>query len=240
MPAHKDFKRLVRARMTKTGESYTTARAHLLRKKPLAVAAPAAPSPTEFARLAGMSDATIKAKTGCTWERWVRALDRLGAADLPHRAIAELVHRTYKVPDWWAQTVTVGYERIKGLREIGQRRDGGYEASKSRTFSVPIATLYRAFSDKRARGRWLPETDVTVRTATRNKSARWTWPDGTLVQLYFTPRGKGKSQVAVQHGKLTGKEAVAERKAFWADRLGALAETLVTSGRASKTPARVS
>jgi len=30
MPADKDFKRLVRARMGKTGESYTTARAHLL------------------------------------------------------------------------------------------------------------------------------------------------------------------------------------------------------------------
>src|SRR5829696_5483272 len=29
MPADKDFKRLVRARMGKTGESYTTARAHL-------------------------------------------------------------------------------------------------------------------------------------------------------------------------------------------------------------------
>ena len=29
MPTDKDFKRLVRARMGKTGESYTTARAHL-------------------------------------------------------------------------------------------------------------------------------------------------------------------------------------------------------------------
>ena len=29
MPADKDFKRLVRARMGRTGESYTTARSHL-------------------------------------------------------------------------------------------------------------------------------------------------------------------------------------------------------------------
>jgi len=33
MPTNKDFKRLVRARMRKTGESYTAARAHLLTKK---------------------------------------------------------------------------------------------------------------------------------------------------------------------------------------------------------------
>src|SRR2546422_3956023 len=32
MPTNKDFKRLVRARMQKTGEAYTAARAHLLQK----------------------------------------------------------------------------------------------------------------------------------------------------------------------------------------------------------------
>ena len=48
----------------------------------------------------------------------------------------------YKVPGWWAQTVTVGYERIKGLRAVGQRRDGTFEANKSRTFAVPLARLY--------------------------------------------------------------------------------------------------
>ena len=33
MPTGKDLKRLVRARMKKTGESYTAARAQLLKKK---------------------------------------------------------------------------------------------------------------------------------------------------------------------------------------------------------------
>ena len=33
MPTNKDFKRVVRARMTKTGESYTAARAQLLKKR---------------------------------------------------------------------------------------------------------------------------------------------------------------------------------------------------------------
>jgi hypothetical protein len=81
MPTNKDFKRLVRARMQKTGESYTTARAHLLTKKQQSArsAAPAAPAaPAAYAKLAGMSDAAVKAKTGCPWERWVKALDRSG------------------------------------------------------------------------------------------------------------------------------------------------------------------
>ena len=51
MPRDKDLKRLVRARMKKTGEAYTAARAQVLRKSPK----PATPSP-EYAKLAGMAD----------------------------------------------------------------------------------------------------------------------------------------------------------------------------------------
>jgi hypothetical protein len=126
MPTNKDLKRLVRARMRKTGEAYTAARAHII-KKPKAAAASKpnlATTSVDYAALAGMSDEKVKAKTGCTWERWVRALDGKGAERMSHRDIARLVSEKYKVDGWWSQTVTVGYERIKGLRARGQRRDG--------------------------------------------------------------------------------------------------------------------
>jgi hypothetical protein len=232
MPTNKDFKRVVRARMTKTGESYTTARAHLLIKKP----APT-PAPSDFGKLAGMSDATIKAKTGCTWDRWVWALDRVEAHDWEHREIAEYVHEKYKVPGWWSQSVTVGYERIKGLRAIGQRRGGAFEASKSRTFAVPIARLYRAFYDKRVRARWLPGVDLTIRVATRDKSMRITWPGKTSVELYFTSRGPKKGQVAVQHVKLPNKETATRMKQYWEERLDKLGEMLTPAARRRKSVA---
>ena len=71
-----------------------------------------------------MTDAAIAAKTGRTWRQWVDALDADGAASMTHRDIAAMVHAKHHVGDWWAQTVTVGYERVKGLRERGQRRNG--------------------------------------------------------------------------------------------------------------------
>lgn len=222
MTTQKDFKRLVRARMLKTGEAYTTARAHLLNKR-------SPPKPTnkvDYATLAGMSDATIKAKTGCTWERWVTALDRVQAHIWPHREIARYVYETYKVAGWWAQSVTVGYERIKGLRAIGQRRDGGFEASKSKVFSVPLGRLYRSFKDARTRARWLPGVKPAVRTATRDKYMRLTWPDQTLVQIGFLRKGPRKSQVAIQHVKLPDRAAATRMKQYWAERLSALAATL--------------
>jgi hypothetical protein len=220
MPRQKDLKRLVRARMKKTGEAYTTARAHLA-KKPK--------SKTDYAKLAGMGDDKLKEKTGCTWERWVRALDQHGAAEMSHREIAELVSKKYKVPDWWTQTVTVGYERIKGLRARGQRRDGSYEASKSRTFDVPVATLFDAWSDSTVRRRWLDGEGVRVRTATPPKSMRLDWTDGSIIAIGFLPKGKSKSSVAVQHTKLPDRETADRLKKYWSDRLDALRDVLSPS-----------
>jgi hypothetical protein len=180
------------------------------------------PAPCDYARLAGRSDAVLEARTGCTWERWVKALDRVQAYTWSHREIAAHVREKYEIPGWWAQGVTVGYERIKGLRAVGQRRDGSFEATKSRTFAVPLVRLYRAFHDARTRARWLPGVRLTVRAATRGKSMRITWPDRTSVAVAFASKGPGKSQVAVQHEKLADRAAAARAKQYWADRLDAL------------------
>src|SRR2546430_13364536 len=50
-----------------------------------------------------------------------RSLDRAQAYSWPHRRIAAYVRQTYKVADWWCQTVTVGYERMKGLRVVDRK-----------------------------------------------------------------------------------------------------------------------
>ena len=227
MPTNKDFKRLVRGRMQKTGEAYTTARAHLLKAQPRAAASPRqAPTPAEYARLAGKSDAILKQKTGCTWERWVKALDRANASTWPHPKIAKYVQEKYKIPGWWAQSVTVGYERIKGLRAVGQRRDGSFEANKSKTFAAPLPRLYHAFSDARTRARWLPGVDLTIRAATREKSMRITWPDRTSVVVGFLPKGPAKSQVALQHEKLPSRDSSSWMKEYWSERLEALKDML--------------
>lgn len=226
MTAHKDFKRLVRARMQKTGESYTAARARVLKQKPVAVPAPV----LDYAKLAGRSDVTLKQNTGCTWERWVKALDHAKAHTWPHGEIAKYVREKYKIDGWWAQTVTVGYERIKGLRAIGQRRGGAFEASKSKTFAVPLDRLYRAFRDARMRARWLPDTKLTVRSATPEKYMRITWPDQTSVAVGFLSKGAGKSQVAIQHEKLPDQGAATRSKQYWAERLDLLGQVLEKSG----------
>ena len=223
MPRHKDRKRIIRNRMKKTGESYTAARAHVIaRTQPKLPPAPK----IDHAALAGMSDVKIAEKTGRTWREWTRVLDADGAAAMKHRDIAALVHGKHSVGDWWAQTVTVGYERIKGLRERGQRRSGEYEATKSRTFGVPVSTLFEAWADGTARRKWLGGVDAVVRTATAPKSMRLRWPDGTIVAVYFTAKGRNKSSVALAHTKLRDKVQADEAKTYWTARLDALAAVI--------------
>lgn len=223
MPKQKDLKRLIRERMEKTGESYTAARAHLIKKRN--------PDEGEYAEIAGMRDEAVQAKTGKTWKEWVDALDAVNATSKPHREIAQHVAATYdEVSDWWAQQVTVGYERIRGLREAGQRRGGGFDVNKSKTFHVPVADLYDAFAAEDRRPHWLTPDELGVRTANANKSIRGTWGNGTLVDAYFTDKGDAKSSVSVQHRNLPDKAAAEETRAMWTDHLAALGRYLTSNG----------
>jgi hypothetical protein len=241
MTTQKDFKRLVRARMVKTGESYTAARSHFLNNngaerrsagqavtasRTVAPSRPPAGPTVDYEKLAGVSNATIKAKTGCDWKKWTDALDYVQAHEWTHTEIARYVREKFKIDGWWSQSVTVGYERIKGLRAIGQRRSGEFEASKSKTFHVPMSRLYAAFSEKRNRTKWLGEVDLKVGATIKHRSFRMTWTDGKPVAAWFENKGPKKTVVGVTHHKLTDKATAERVKGEWAERLEKLAEVL--------------
>jgi hypothetical protein len=182
------------------------------------------PDTADYAERAGMSDEAVAKATGRTWPEWVALLDGIGAAGMKHGDVALWVHEQTGL-DWWAQTVTVGYERIRGLREVGQRRSGEYEGSRSRTFPVPVTELFKAFTDEERRRRWL-DVPLTIRKATPDRSLRITWDDGTDLHVYLSAKGPSKSAVQIQHCKLPSREAAEAAKAYWSEHLDALARAL--------------
>jgi hypothetical protein len=189
--------------------------------------------PSKNERHGGISSDAVKAKTGRGWNEWIAALDRAGANKWPHKQIAEFVHTEFGIPGWWSQMVTVGYEQAKGLREKHQT-SRGYQASASKTIAVPIAKLYKAWSDPRLRGKWLiGAKSMAIRKATPNKAMRITWTDGkTSVEVGFYAKGAAKSQVAVQHSKLASAKDVEFFKKCWKAALEKLEAML------DKAPAR--
>jgi len=78
-------------------------------------------------------------------------------------------------------------------------------------------------NDSKTRAKWLKEPGIVVRKATTDKSMRITWADGrTNVEISFSPKGEGKSQITIQHNKLSDAQGGERMKAYWGDKLDAL------------------
>ncbi len=219
MTVHKSFKRLVRARMAKTGESYTAARVMLLRAESLGGAG----APT-----LKTSDEKIRERTGRGWEEWFAVLDEWGAADRTHREIARWLAEQMGIHPlaWNAQAITASYELTRGLREVGEK-DDGFAITASKTVAVPVERLYDAVVQPAERRDWLPDGRLTERTVTRPKSARFDWAEGpTRVHVSFLAGGESKSTVAVEHRRLADAGEAERMKTYWRERLGVLKDTL--------------
>jgi hypothetical protein len=220
MTRQRSFKRLVRSRMEKTGESYTAARAVLL-------AGQDEPKATDQPWLV-TSDEKIRERTGRGWEEWFDLLDDWGAAERTHREIARWVAEQLGIGPlvWEAQAVTSSYERARGLRAVGETEQG-FAVSATRTVAVPVERLFDAVVDESQRRSWLPDGELSERTATRPKSARFDWGDGsTRVMVAFDSKGEQKSTMALQHVRLPDAVEADRMKAYWRERVTALKEEL--------------
>ncbi|CAN5294685.1 hypothetical protein BH23CHL9_BH23CHL9_16690 [soil metagenome] len=217
MTTQKTLKRRVRTRAARTGESYTAARAQVLHNvEP--------PAPDAMA-LTGMTDDALRRGSGKTIAEWLEILDAWGATDHSHTEIARWLVAERGIGGWWAQSVTVGYERARGMRARHQIA-GGFAVSVTRTITVGHDRITEAWTDASLRSAWLPDAPMRLRTTTRGGSPRFDWDDPpSRVAVFLVPKG-AKVQVVVSHEKLPDAEAVERLKAFWRDRLGALKELL--------------
>lgn len=170
-------------------------------------------------------DDAVRAKTGRDWSGWCAVLDGEGAAAMSHPEIVAIVRDKYDGGSWWSQMVTVGYERLRGLRQERQGRDGNYAASASKTIPAGAAIAHEFFTDAAKRGRWL-DVDVAIRTQRKPASVRMTWPDNSIVAVWITEKGADKCSVAIDHGKLTDTESVEASKSYWRDALSRLADAV--------------
>lgn len=216
MTENKALKRATRARMAKTGERYTAARRHLV----------AAPDPQPAAPDAWMPDESVRKGSGKGWDEWLRILDDWGATKRTHGEIARYLGKEHGVSGWWSQSVAAGYELARGMRERYKRPDG-YEVSVSKTFPVSADALFAEMTEARRRNAWLDRGTLRMRTTQPGKTARFDFNDGeSRVHAYFVAKGHEKSTLTIQHAKLAEEAGVEKMRAFWKDRLAALAERL--------------
>jgi hypothetical protein len=221
MTEQRSFKLLVRARMAKTGERYTTARAALLNGDDPADIGGGKPTLI-------VPDASIRERTGRGWEEWFDLLDAWGAPERSHRDIAKWVATQLEIEPlgWNAQAITGSYERARLGRAVGQMPDG-FRVTASKTVAAPVERLFDAFVDPSIRRRWLPDADLHERTATRPKSARFDWNGGpSRLHVTFTAKGSDKSTVSLSHERLADAKERDRMKTYWKTAASALQKEL--------------
>ena len=166
----------------------------------------------------------VSEKTGHGLDHWFAVLDRFGAVEKGHTAAARHLLEDHGVDGWYAQGITVSYERERGVRAVHQRLNGRFEVSVSKTMNATAKQVAKAFSDARTRAAWITDADATLATALAKGLAdkkskgfvvrpdglgrfRYKWHD-TTVQLYLTPKSKEKIAVVVTQMKLPSADSV--------------------------------
>jgi hypothetical protein len=246
MTRARSLKQAIRARAAKTGERYTTARRHVLKNLTLVprLGAPRAPEPEPPAARASkkrespISEAKFISKTVHGFDHLFAILDKFDGVKKGHTAAARHLYETHGVDGWYAQGITVAYERARGVRVANQRCDGAFEVSVSKTIPGDVKTIVRALTNAAPRGRLqVPDKTLLPALAAALDSPkskgfvirpdglgryRYKWGD-TTVQFYMVPKAGNKVSVTVTNMNLANAAAVEERRSLWRETLSSLA-----------------
>jgi len=222
MTTQEKFKRRIRERMIKTGERYGAARRALLRPH----GKPDSARRRRWAAEPTHPDDVILANTGHGWDDWVDLIDAGPGRDAGHPAIATWVREEHGISGWWAQGVTVGYERITGIRLPGQMLGGTFTVSKSKVVQLERGTLRAMLLDDR--DDLFPGFETTLRSKESAKALRFGFErDGEplgIVMFSLDPASGERLRVTVTHEKLDSLESGDHWKDFWGEWLSTVEE----------------
>lgn len=167
-----------------------------------------------------VSEERVREHTGRGWQEWVDLIDAGPGRKATHAAIAEWVDQEHRVGGWWAQGITVGYERITGLRLPGQMPDGTFSVSRTKTLALEPDQVRGLIDDDEARTALLPGLQARLRSKPSAKSPRFSLTDSDsgedlgVLQFRVEPTSAA-CRLVVTHDKLPGPAAGQAWKEHW-------------------------
>jgi hypothetical protein len=165
---------------------------------------------TVSSRTDGMSDDALAGATGKGWVEWFALLDATGATSWTHPQIAAWLSTEHRVPSWWCQMVTVGYEQARGMRLPGQRADGTFEVSASATLPVDQQAALDAVVAVVTDALGAPTSESRE---AKYATARWKLEGREVLLATSNPANGGKTSVSLTHQRMSMPEQVAPAKA---------------------------
>lgn len=172
--------------------------------------------------ISNISDKVLKEKTGKGWEEWINILDKDKAIEMNHKEMATHLCNKYKVDSWYAQTISNGYEKEKGLRVKHEKATGDFEISKTKVFNIEHSKLFDLVKN-------LIEKDffghVEITTLNENKNIRLKGSDKNSFSFDFYNK-ENKTQLVIQQFKIKDSNEAEEMKKFWSNKLKELEEKI--------------
>lgn len=193
-----------------------------------------------------ISDDAVRKATGKRWDEWFALLDSEGAEALPHKQIVRMLHdKGHIASGWWRQTVTVGYERARGKRVLGETEAAGFEIGVQKTLPLSPEQAWDLITGPAGLALWLGSvpslcwekrasyatqegTRGEIRSFAPGKLVRLTWQPPhfalpSVLQIYLIPSGN-KTSVRFHQEKLADAATREEMRTHWRSVLEKLAE----------------
>ncbi|MCZ2857985.1 hypothetical protein [Blastococcus sp. VKM Ac-2987] len=170
----------------------------------------------------------VERATHRRWDEWLRFMDGIGAEHLDHKAIALEVYAeldgTVERLGWWTQAVTVAYEQHIGRREPGQRPDGTFQTSVSRSTPMGMAELMERWQAFAAGDADVQEMVVDGEPRVSGTDRRITWRtrarDGSAVVVTSEPKKGATASIVVNQMGLRTPELNEAARERWAGVVG--------------------
>jgi uncharacterized protein YndB with AHSA1/START domain len=137
-------------------------------------------------KVMGVSDAAVREATGRDWEAWFSLLDEAGARAWDHKRMVAYVAEQGLESAWWQQMVTSSYERERGLKQVGQSADVGFQIGVQRTLPMSTEALWSLLLSPEGLAVWLGE----LPGLTLEKGARYQTAEGTTGELRSCKPGR--------------------------------------------------
>ncbi|GGE74400.1 DUF4287 domain-containing protein [Nesterenkonia cremea] len=175
-----------------------------------------------------VSDERIRESTGRGWDDWVAVIDAGPGREASHPTIAAWLVEEHGVDGWWAQGVTVGYERLTGRRLPGQMQDGTFSVSRSKTLDLDGEEFRERLHDDAARAALLPGISSVPRSKPATRAPKFSLSDAESgeelgVLQFRLEQGSAGAKLVVTHEKLPDPDAAERWKQHWGDWLESLA-----------------
>lgn len=168
-----------------------------------------------------LKDEAVEKATGKSWGKWFAILNQEKAARLEHKEIVKLLSDKYEVDGWWAQSITVEYERHLGKRKVGQVKDGTFQTAVSKTLPGNLDQVFKIWLSKVRDVKEFNSIPLAGKPVI-SKSEKWRYwrvelQDGSKVTITVGTKTADKSILTFSTEKLKDQDAIEQWRTYWKD-----------------------